>query len=390
MKSVMALLLTLTGGAHASVRTTVAATEHPIADVITLLEDLQAKAKVEGEAEAVDYQKFVYWCTNAEKDLGKSIARHKETIEVTKDGISAAQKEIATLEASIGALTKELEERSAANAKAADVRAKEEAEYTQEQSDLKETIAAFEEAIQVLEDAKPSAALQVKAKESVRRAVLLSESLVSETQHKVLANFLQEAAFLQDDSRDGPEPAGYMARTGRLRTYDYKSGGVIELLKSLKADFEKQMVESTKEETNAKNAYNLAKQAQDYAISEAEKAKAEKEVILGDRKSDLAALEATLADEEGALTAEMAQLETIQGDCTTKATEWEERSKTRAGEIEAMAVAIKILSKVTHTRNPEEYEVQKRLLFLQEGEEVTHRRRADAPRQKAMNLLKQA
>jgi len=43
------------------------------------------------------------------------------------------------------------------------------------------------------------------------------------------------------------------APEGRLRTYDAKSGGVIELLKSLKADFEKQKVESTKEETNGRS-----------------------------------------------------------------------------------------------------------------------------------------
>merc|ERR1719171_2737341 len=63
---------------------------------------------------------------------------------------------------------------------------------------------------------------------------------------------------------------------------------VIDLLKSLKADFEKQQVESTKEETADKNQYNLAKQAQDYAISEANSNRDDKNQDLSVKKSSLA------------------------------------------------------------------------------------------------------
>merc|ERR1719218_455374 len=114
---------------------------------------------------------------------------------------------------------------------------------------------------------------------------------------------------------------------------------VIDLLKGLKADFEKSQVESVKEETEDKNNYNLAKQAQDYAISEAEGSQSEKETILGDKGSDLADFLANLSDEEGALASDTEQLNSVNADCTTKANEWDVRSKTRAGEIEAMSVA---------------------------------------------------
>merc|ERR1719337_11723 len=112
----MKLLLFLACVSFVDAATSAVSKEHPIVDVITLLEKLQVQAKEEGEAEAVDYQKFVYWCKHAEKDLSASIAKHKENIEVAKDQIAAAEKEIKTLEASIEKLAAELTERNAANA----------------------------------------------------------------------------------------------------------------------------------------------------------------------------------------------------------------------------------------------------------------------------------
>merc|ERR1740138_848919 len=167
--------------------------------------------------------------------------------------------------------------------------------------------------------------------------MIYAESRATPKQMSVFHSFLQAAP-----------------KTQKVETH---GSVVIDLLKGLKADFEKSQVESTKEETEDKNNYNLAKQAQDYAISEAEGAKSEKETILGDKGSDLADFLSNLSDEEGALTSDTEQLNSVNADCTTKANEWDVRSKTRAGEIEAMSMAVKILSKVTNVRNPDTHEV---------------------------------
>merc|ERR1719238_1586773 len=161
--------------------------------------------------------------------------------------------------------------------------------------------------------------------------MIYAESRATKKQMQVFHSFLQAAP-----------------KTQAVETH---GSVVIDLLKGLRADFEKSQVESTKEETEDKNQYNLAKQAQDYAISEAESAKSEKETILGDKGSDLADFLSTLSDEENSLAADTAQLNSVNSDCTTKANEWDVRSKTRAGEIEAMQMAVKILSKVTNVRS---------------------------------------
>jgi len=334
--------------------TKVISAEHPIEGVISLLQDLQAKAKDEHAAEAANYQKFAYWCKNSEKALTKSLAKHEEAIESLSAKVAGAEKEIEALDATIGELTDEIEKRNADQSKADKIREDEAATYEQDQTDLKETIDAFEQAIEGLEAAAKDQFLQTdannaaKVKTLVKKAMFLSSALATEKQTAVFDAFLQE-----DASPDAKS-------TGRVVKYKSKSGGVIEMLKQMRDDFKRQLVEGTKEETAALNAYNLAKQAQDYAISEAEETKAAKETAKGDIEEQLGKDKEKLTEHENAKAEEEEQLTTVQTDCTTKATEWEQRTKTREGEIAAMAKAIEILAKVTHVRNPDTHEVAKR------------------------------
>merc|ERR1719321_1902960 len=85
--------------------------------------------------------------------------------------------------------------------------------------------------------------------------------------------------------------------------------------------------------------------------------------------------------------------------CKTKTEEWNERSKVRSGELEAMAMAKKILSKVTGVRNPDEHEIPTKSLLEStarvEQDTADYRLdvsflQVDDPKVKAVNLLRQA
>merc|ERR1719281_1545159 len=206
------------------------------------------------------------------------------------------------------------------------------------------------------------------AKRAVKKAMILAESRATVEQLKVFKSFLQTSA--------APKTQGV----------DHHGSVVIDLLKSLMADFEKQKAESIKEETEDKNQYNLAKQAQDYAIKEANSNKDAKNTDLSDKQSSLAENEATRDDEEGSLASDTAQLNSVKADCTQKANEWDVRSKTRMGEIEAMSMAVEILAKVTNVRNPDTHEQPKKVYLQKEVSllEITD------PKEKAVALLKEA
>merc|ERR1719316_188414 len=87
----------------------------------------------------------------------------------------------------------------------------------------------------------------------------------------------------------------------------------------------------------------------------------------------------------------------MDSECKTKKAEWEERSKVRSGELEAIAMAKKILSKVTGVRNPNTHHIPTKSLL-----ESTSRVEEDTansevrlsflqvvdPKVKAVNLLR--
>merc|ERR1719390_128779 len=149
------------------------------------------------------------------------------------------------------------------------------------------------------------------------------------------------------------------------------------------------------------NAYNLAKQARDSAISTAEASKAEKEGIKADKESEKGQAESSLAEQKNMLEGDTASLESTDADCKTMAAEYDQRTKVRNGELEAMAMAKKILAKVTGVRNPDEHEIPTKALLeatsrvesdtadLSEFHGVSFLQ-ADDPRAKAVNLLRKA
>merc|ERR1719379_94945 len=123
----------------------------------------------------------------------------------------------------------------------------------------------------------------------------------------------------------------------------------------MESDFKGDELDVHQQEANKKKAYTLAKQASDFAIKAAEDSKSEKEGIKGDKETELADAESARTQEQSALEADSVSLDDTHKECTTKTEEWNQRSAVRAGEIEAVQMAQKILSKVTGVRNPDEH-----------------------------------
>merc|ERR1719454_1948904 len=186
----------------------------------------------------------------------------------------------------------------------------------------------------------------------------------------------------------------------KAKAFSAHEGGVIETFKHLEEGWSIDKISEDEQETNALNAYKLAKQARDSAISTAEASKSEKEGIKADRESEKARAESDKAEQERMFEGDEASLESTDHDCKIKTQEWDERSKIRSGELEAMAVAKKILSKVTGVRNPDTHEIPTKALLEATAhvsrDTVDLRTRAVSflevrdPRVKAVNLLREA
>lgn len=295
--------------------------EHPIEKIINLLKGLEEQAIEEGKSEALSFQKFEYWCKNSKKTLTKAIAEEKDNIDSLESKISAKTEESKNLADQISKLEKELTELSNSAAEALSASDKANALYEQVSSDLESTGDSVGQCITALKDSKDATSLAQAQKTA--------------------------AVLLQTDPAD-VMAAGDMQ--SHKKSYSFKGGNIIELLKQLKLKFEDDLTQVEKEETNRVNSYNLAKKARDNSVTAAEKSKDEKTDLKAEVDEELAEAKSDLEDEEGELEADSATLESTDKKCSVKTSEWEERSHTRSGEIEAINVAIKILAKVANVR----------------------------------------
>jgi len=373
MKSVATtFLFCLFAAAYASTK------DHPIAKVIKLIEDLKAKAIAQGKEEEVSYSKFEYWCSTTTAELKDAIADEKEKIEELEDKIAGLTKKKETLEKDIEALEDQIGELEASAKKAKEDRAAEAKLYDKADKDLESTIKAVDGCIKALEGAESSTEGAMLAQRHVKLVLSLLGMRATEEQRKVLENFAKP--------RPDQLAAGDLSK--HTDKYDFKSENVIELLKQLKLMFEDEKLAGTKAETNAINAYELAKEARDNAIDAAEKSKKEKEKELGATKKAIADADKELKSTQSDLKADSKSLEETEDACRTKKSEWETRSETRTLEIEAMDQAIKILAKSAGVRteapgNP--IPPASPVDFLEISSV-----RANDPKMKAVALLKEA
>jgi uncharacterized coiled-coil protein SlyX len=333
MKIVL-LSLCLFAGAVATAK------EHPIVKVIAMLEDLKGKAIAQGKEEQVAYEKFSYWCSTSQAELKDAIAEEKETISELEDTISGQKKEIETLTAKIEKLEEEIGALEASAKEAKEDRDAEAKLYAKVSKDLDDTIKAMGDCITALTEAETKTESMMLAQRRVKGLIALVSMKATEQQLQTLVSFAT--------GKPKSKAEGDLAK--HTDKYDFKSENVIELLKQLQLKFEDEKLEVTKAETNALNAYDLSKAARDNSIEAAKKSKEAKEKSKGATEKAKAQAEADFKSTNDDLTADSKSLSSTEESCATKASEWDERSKTRALEIEAMEQAIKILGKSTGVR----------------------------------------
>ena len=168
----------------------------------------------------------------------------------------------------------------------------------------------------------------------------------------------------------------------REATYDFKSGGVIEILKQLKLKFEDELEEANKAETAANSAWSLADAAAQDELDAANTAKGKKETLEGDKGQQKAGAEQTLGESIDARNSAKAVLDDTTATCRTRGEEFEDRMKRRAGEVEAMDGAIEALGKAVGTRTKgDQFNDFIQTSFLQKQND---------PRAQIVNLLRKA
>merc|ERR1719486_1861406 len=176
-------------------------------------------------------------------------------------------------------------------------------------------------------DAKSKASL-VSTKSEVQRVMSIADAMGLDIQNK------REVTVFLSMNQPGPAPGAY----------EFQSGGIVDTLKDLQAKFEKRRDDLQTEEDAAQQSYDAAAGAKRDQI-ETDKATLEtEEEAFADTQSSIAATTEELTEEKAQLNDNNLYLKDITGTCEMKAKEWDQRSTSRAGEIEAISKALEILT----------------------------------------------
>jgi len=302
-----------------------AAHANPVRKVVQMLQAMQKKVTQEGERETELFEKFSCYCKTGSGDLSKSIGDAETKLPQLASELKDSE---AALAGTKEGLKQDQEDRSAAKAAIAEatgIREKENAAFVGAKDEYVANINAIVKATVALEKGMGGSLLQTQSA-SVLKRLLRSQATrdMLEEDRQTLLSFLSGNPFSQG--------------------YAPQSGQIVGLLKQLGDSMATSLAESMIAEERAVFTHGelmKAKTAEVNSLTEAIEAKTEK---IGDLGVAIVQIKDDIGDTSDSLAEDKVFLKELEKGCDTKAAEWEERKKTRAAELLALAETIKILN----------------------------------------------
>jgi len=307
----------------------------PVEKVIKLLEDLKDEVEHEGQEEAKAYDKFACFCKEGNSEKSDGITSGQTDIDETSATLAEKTARMNELTEQIAQLTEDIAKLEKEMAEKEEVRAKEKAKYEAIAADLNRAKAAGEKAIELLEGSKSaaSASALLQVKKTLRKYIALADALgLAPKHHRAFQAFLQEA-----DEQDPGVPEN---------DYEFHSQDIITMIEDLVKEFTDKEAQVTAEEEKAADAHSkymeaATKSLEDYK-SEKESKEEEKEEVIG----EISEAQEALLDLQAELKDNQRYMKDLTEQCELKAREWDQQTTMRAGELEALSQALKIMETV--------------------------------------------
>lgn len=300
----------------------------PMEKVLQLLKDLKKDIEDEGKAEAATYEKFSCFCKDATEKKSKSITDGQDKIDTTNADIG---KKTATKKDKITDLGKEQDKLEDTTKKLADTTAvyvKDKATYENVNADLTKAVNSAKRAHKALSESNKAASfLDLGSKSDVRNCLDLAMALgmVQESEHEAATSFLQV---------DPNDPA-----------FKFHSDKILGIIKDLQNNFQKELDKVRSEWQKTDKAFKAEKKDLEGKIDTAKKNIKTLNGEIDKLKSDIAKLKSDLVEAESNLADDSAYLKDLTMRCQANAQAWDQRTKTRKGEVDALTKAHDILEK---------------------------------------------
>jgi len=342
MKSVAAkTLVLLAAGASAD-----SADSNPLGTVVSLLNDLSAKVKADGEAETKAYKEYFEWCDDVAKEKQNEITTSTSLKNKLDASIEELTANIEEADSQIGTLSGKIATDEADLKAATFIRAKENQDFVKSEAELADMADALTRAVGILEremQKNPAALAQVT--NSGLSGLLSAMSVVLDAASFPVADKQKLTALLQ--SQQGSDEEDSELGSPAAATYKSHSTGIFDVLEDMKEKAETELSDIRKAEmTNAHNFKMLKQSLVDAGAADNKD--------LAKNQANKAADEESKAAAEGELAVTIKELKTsndaladTSSHCMTVAADHEANVRAATEELTVIAKAIEILEAST-------------------------------------------
>jgi len=292
----------------------------PIEKVTQLLKGLEAKIAAEGKKEAAAYDKYACFCKEQADEKLYSIEKSDKIIEKLSAEIKELDAAISELNGQIGELNTKATGLETTLEENQNARDEEHAKYLAKAKDLTDATEACGAAIAAMKDAKGG----------------LKDAKVNLVQ---VHNRLMAAASKQS------VPAKAMALIESLGApkYQFQGNDIIATLEDLKATFNQLKKELDQDEFDVMSVHEKEALGDSNNLKFTKKEADEKAALVEAKTEEVMQARESRSEEDKDRTADQSFLDTVTRDCEEKASNFDQRSRTRSEELTAMTGAIQQL-----------------------------------------------
>jgi hypothetical protein len=304
----------------------------PVTKVVELLSKMQAGVQADAEKEQQTYEEFADWCKSTAVEKQHSLKDSKEDATAFAATVEKASATIVSSAAKIEETTAALSTAEADLAKATAERKAAHAAYLKVDAELAQTVDALGRAHSII-TRNPSL---IQASAESFDAITDALGTIVDAQQVNLADKKQLASLLQD-----------MQPQASVKNYENHSGGIAQVLDDMKEKAEEQRAAAQKEEMESKFAFDMVKQSLENLMKSGNDELAKAKATKAAAEEEKAQAEGDLAAEKTDIKGTSKELETLQHDCMTRASEFEASQAESKEEMAALTKAKTIIQETT-------------------------------------------
>jgi len=301
----------------------------PVQKVIQLLNGMVEKGKKEKHEEQVQFASYKQFCDDTTVEKQRAIKEANEQIEILQADIEKYEADAARLAKEISKHDEDISTWEGDFKAATKVREIEHTDYVATHKDYTESIDALDEGVATLKKQSHD------TKQAAAALTQVSKSTIIPAESKRIID-----AFLAQD----PDDENLAVAAPEANAYEFQAQGIVDMLTKLAGKFEDERTDLEKEETNARQAFEMLSQDLKAQIDQATNARTEKSEAKAKALQGAADSKGDLQDTTSTRDDDSKYLADLTATCEQKSSDFANRQQLRADEIVAVEKAIEILS----------------------------------------------